>query len=89
MIDKGIELDMKVVLSEMERAMIPPMRRIATRSFRTFESGDLTAAAPNISCCGQVQAIVVLGQTGVILYAIGSIACHAAFQQVAVRSRER
>ena len=77
--EREIEIDIKVVLREMERAMIPPMRWIVARSFRKAESGDLTAAARNISRCGQVQALLVLAQAGVILYAIASVARRAAF----------
>jgi hypothetical protein len=77
--ERGIELDPDAIFSEMERAILPPMRRFVTSSFAKVKRGDLTAAARSFSVVAQIQGILVAVQVVCVLRAVYVLATEMAF----------
>ncbi len=77
--ERGIVLEPDVVLSEMEHAILPPMRRFVRSSFAKVKRGDLTAAARSFSSAAQVQGLLVALQVILVLRAVYVLATELVF----------
>jgi hypothetical protein len=75
----GTEVDIAYLLSEIERAVFPPIRRLVRRSFAKAQSGDLTAAARAYSHCVEAQIFLVLIQGGAVLWSVWLLARNVKF----------
>jgi len=77
--ERGVELEPEAIFSEMERAILPPMRGFVSKSFAKVRRGDLTAAARSFSVTAQVQGLLVALQVICVLRAVYVLAKELAF----------
>jgi len=66
-------LDFSVVFAEINRAIFPPLRWIARRSFAKAAAGDLSAASRTMVAWAQVRGLLVLIQVALLGWALCAI----------------
>lgn len=71
---RGIELDVSVIFSQTETAILQPMRWFVKRSFQKAISGDIAATSRTITKWAQIQGALALIQALTILWAVYIIA---------------
>jgi len=77
--ESGAQLNVNVIFSEAESAILPPARWLIRRSFAKAARGELTAAAKTFTIVVQAQALCMFLQALVVLWVVGVMACSATF----------
>jgi hypothetical protein len=71
--DEEIKIDFNVVFREFEAATLPPMRWFVARSLAKARSGDFAASGRNFARCTQIQGVLALGVSILVLWAMGLV----------------
>ena len=72
--EKSIKLDFEIILSEMEKTILPPARWFVSRSYNKVKKGDLVSSTRNVSRLLQIQGMLAIIQAILMLVAIFKVA---------------
>jgi hypothetical protein len=71
---RSIKLDFEIILSEMEKTILPPARWLVSRSYNKLKNGDLVSSTRNFSRLLQIQGMLAIIQAILMLIAIFKVA---------------
>ena len=74
LLEQGIEVDLDLIFTEMQKAVFQPGRWFAARSLAKFKRGDYASVGRTCAKWAQIQGLLVIISAGFMLWAMAIVA---------------